>query len=125
MREVGPGRMKSVAYSTIGCKLNQFETEQIREAVEASGYIQLRPSKHAMVHERHGYLGFIYVSAALRGRGIAGELMQRLMGWGEDQGVTDFYLDVYAANEPAIQAYRKLGFEPNTLEMRLNRSRED
>ncbi len=30
--------MKSAAYSTIGCKLNQFETEQIREAVEAAGY---------------------------------------------------------------------------------------
>jgi threonylcarbamoyladenosine tRNA methylthiotransferase MtaB len=30
--------MKCVAYSTIGCKLNQFETEQIRQAVEASGY---------------------------------------------------------------------------------------
>ena len=31
--------MKSVAFSTVGCKLNQFETEQIREAVEASGYV--------------------------------------------------------------------------------------
>ena len=30
--------MKSVAFSTIGCKLNQFETEQIRETVEACGY---------------------------------------------------------------------------------------
>ncbi len=30
--------MKSIAYSTIGCKLNQFETEQIREAVEARGH---------------------------------------------------------------------------------------
>jgi len=30
--------MKSVAYSTVGCKLNQFETEQIREAMEAAGY---------------------------------------------------------------------------------------
>ncbi len=31
--------MKSVAYSTVGCKLNQFETEQMREALEASGYV--------------------------------------------------------------------------------------
>jgi threonylcarbamoyladenosine tRNA methylthiotransferase MtaB len=30
--------MKSVAYSTIGCKLNQFETEQIRETLEARGH---------------------------------------------------------------------------------------
>ncbi|HVP56636.1 MAG TPA: tRNA (N(6)-L-threonylcarbamoyladenosine(37)-C(2))-methylthiotransferase MtaB [bacterium] len=30
--------MKRVAFYTIGCKLNQFETEQMREAAEAGGY---------------------------------------------------------------------------------------
>jgi threonylcarbamoyladenosine tRNA methylthiotransferase MtaB len=30
--------MKSVGYATVGCKLNQFETEQIRESLEASGF---------------------------------------------------------------------------------------
>jgi len=29
---------KSVAFITVGCKLNQFETEQMRELVEAGGY---------------------------------------------------------------------------------------
>jgi threonylcarbamoyladenosine tRNA methylthiotransferase MtaB len=29
---------KSVAFITVGCKLNQFETEQMRELVEAEGY---------------------------------------------------------------------------------------
>jgi threonylcarbamoyladenosine tRNA methylthiotransferase MtaB len=30
--------MRSVGFATIGCKLNQFETEQMRETVEALGY---------------------------------------------------------------------------------------
>ncbi|HEC83456.1 MAG TPA: tRNA (N(6)-L-threonylcarbamoyladenosine(37)-C(2))-methylthiotransferase MtaB [Firmicutes bacterium] len=30
--------MKSVGFITIGCKLNQFETEQMREAIEAEGF---------------------------------------------------------------------------------------
>ena len=30
--------MKSVAFVTVGCKLNQFETEQMRELVEADGF---------------------------------------------------------------------------------------
>lgn len=42
--------MKSVAYSTIGCKLNQFETEQIREAVEASGYPSATPGAAADIY---------------------------------------------------------------------------
>lgn len=50
MWEVGPGDMKSVAYSTIGCKLNQFETEQIREAVESSGYLSARRGAPADIY---------------------------------------------------------------------------
>jgi len=30
--------MKRIAFITVGCKLNQFETEQMREAAEMSGY---------------------------------------------------------------------------------------
>ncbi len=33
-----PLKIKSVAFITVGCKLNQFETEQMRELVEAEGY---------------------------------------------------------------------------------------
>jgi threonylcarbamoyladenosine tRNA methylthiotransferase MtaB len=37
--QAGPGTgAKSVAFITVGCKLNQFETEQMRELIEADGY---------------------------------------------------------------------------------------
>jgi RimJ/RimL family protein N-acetyltransferase len=37
-----------------------------------------------------------------------------------EQGVTDFYLDVYADNPSAIRAYEKLGFKPNLVEMKMS-----
>ncbi len=88
--------------------------------VEASGYASIRTSKHALKHDIHAYLGFIYVSPTLRGQGVAGQVVERLLQWGQTRGARDFYLDVYAANEAAIRAYRKLGFVDNTIEMRLN-----
>ena len=42
--------MRSVALTTVGCKLNQFETEQIREAFEAAGYETVAPERRADVY---------------------------------------------------------------------------
>jgi threonylcarbamoyladenosine tRNA methylthiotransferase MtaB len=50
MREVGSGTVRSVALTTIGCKLNQFETEQMREAFEAAGYETIAPGEKADVY---------------------------------------------------------------------------
>jgi threonylcarbamoyladenosine tRNA methylthiotransferase MtaB len=42
--------MRSVAFVTIGCKLNQFETEQMREAVEETGHSVCLPTERADVY---------------------------------------------------------------------------
>lgn len=42
--------MKSVAFVTVGCKLNQFETEQMREAAEDAGYAAAPPAGRADVY---------------------------------------------------------------------------
>jgi threonylcarbamoyladenosine tRNA methylthiotransferase MtaB len=39
VRKVGSSSMRSVGFITIGCKLNQFETEQMREAAALLGYL--------------------------------------------------------------------------------------
>ena len=87
--------------------------------IVASGYVAIRTSKQHLQHERHGYLGFMYVEPALRGRGIVQTVMQHLIDWCREQGIQDFYLDVYAANTAAIRAYEKVGFAPSVQEMRL------
>ena len=85
----------------------------------ASGYADVRASKESLTHDKHVYLGFMYVSPEHRGQGLNKDLMQHLIEWGQDRQISHFYLDVYAENESAISAYRKSGFLPCTLEMKL------
>ena len=85
-----------------------------------TGYVQIRDSKPAHKHERHGYLGCMYVAPNQRGKGLITTLINKLTEWSKEQGVTDFYLDVYDGNNSAIRAYEKLGFKPCLVEMKLN-----
>jgi GNAT superfamily N-acetyltransferase len=85
-----------------------------------TGYAQLQASKSSLKHTRHSYLGFMYVSPEYRGLGINKQIIDRLIDWSKEQGVTDFYLDVYAENEAAIRAYEKVGFAKSMIEMKIN-----
>lgn len=86
----------------------------------ATGYVQVRQSKPALDHDIHGYLGFMYVAEEYRGLGLNKMILQDLVGWGQQQGVIDFYLDVYSENDSAVRAYEKFGFRGSLLEMKLN-----
>jgi GNAT superfamily N-acetyltransferase len=59
-----------------------------------------------------GLLGFfdIYTDARYRGRGLARRLMAGQVAAASALGITTLYLQVVAANAPAIALYRKLGF---------------
>ena len=90
-------------------------------AIVATGYVQIRQSKPSLEHNVHGYLGFMYVAPAYRGMGFNKQIIDTLMAWAESKQVFDFYLDVYADNRAAINAYEKVGFQPSMLEMKLQR----
>ncbi len=85
----------------------------------ATGYAQIRESKVALNHDKHSYLGFMFVSPEHRGKAINQKVMNHLIEWSKRRGITDFYLDVYSQNESAINAYQKAGFEPCLVEMKL------
>lgn len=87
--------------------------------ISATGYAQIRRSKRALKHSVHSYMGFMYVAAKLRGKGINRALVEQLIAWSKEKGTQAFYLDVYANNAPAIRAYEKLGFKASTLEMKI------
>ena len=91
--------------------------------IVGSGYARLRTSETAFKHERHAYLGFMYVEPDARGQGVNKMLVESLIEWSKEKGVYDFYLDVYTKNPSAIRAYEKVGFEPVMLEMKLNLSK--
>lgn len=85
-----------------------------------TGYVQIRESKKSLIHKQHGYLGFMYVSPEFRGLGVNKKIMDTLMLWAKEQGIKDFYLDVYQDNDAAIRAYEKVGFKRSLVEMKLH-----
>jgi len=87
--------------------------------VVGSGYAQIRPSKSCHNHERHCYLGFIYLEPEQRGKALGRGIIETLKEWGISQGTQHFHLDVYSENESAIRAYEKAGFKKVSVKMEL------
>lgn len=87
--------------------------------IVGTGYAKIKPSKEAFTHERHSYLGFMYVAPKHRGNRINQKVMNYLVEWSKNKGITELYLEVYCQNESAIKAYKNAGFEPCLLEMKL------
>ena len=92
---------------------------EVAGMVIGSGYAQIRESKQSLAHDFHSYLGFMYVAPEYRGRGINKSIIESLIQWSKNQGVTACYLDVYSENKAAIQAYEKVGFVNSMIEMKL------
>jgi ribosomal protein S18 acetylase RimI-like enzyme len=93
---------------------------ELNGEIIGSGYAQIRESKKSLKHNRHSYLGFMYVSPKCRGLGINGIIIENLISWSKEQGVADLYLDVYDGNDAAIRAYEKVGFSKSLVEMKIN-----
>ena len=86
----------------------------------ASGYARIKPDRHYLKHEHMGYLGFMFVPEEHRGQGLNKLIMDRLIEWCKNRGLSEIRLDVYQTNEPALRAYEKAGFKKHMITMRLN-----
>jgi RimJ/RimL family protein N-acetyltransferase len=84
-----------------------------------SGYVRIVDSKVFLKHKRHGFLGFMYVKPAHRGKGVNQKVIMALQQWALSRGINEFRLEVYDQNPSAIRAYEKLGFTKNLIEMRM------
>ncbi|MGH1519801.1 GNAT family N-acetyltransferase [Chryseobacterium sp. JK1] len=90
------------------------------DEIVASGYALIKKSeKEYNTFKKYAYLGFMYVKPEYRGKGINKIITDELLHWSKTKGVSEVRLDVYAQNESAIKAYKKAGFEPLFLTMRL------
>ncbi len=89
-------------------------------ALIATGHATLKKSVDHLAHERHAYLGLMYVEPGYRGRGLIHRIIDQLLAWARGEGVSDFYLDVDADNEPALRAYERYGFDRSLIEMKLS-----
>lgn len=84
-----------------------------------SGYALEKEAKDYLKHEKYAHLGFMYVKQEHRGKGVNQKILDALINWAKERGLTEVRLEVYSVNQSAIKAYEKAGFTPNLLEMRL------
>ncbi|MDC0434939.1 GNAT family N-acetyltransferase [bacterium] len=82
-------------------------------------YAQIRQSRSCHTHENHCYLGFIYLNAENRGKALGRQLIESLKEWGISKKMRHFHLNVYSANDAAIRAYEKAGFNKVSVMMEL------
>jgi ribosomal protein S18 acetylase RimI-like enzyme len=98
---------------------NVLVVEENNEIV-ASGYARIKKTENNYSNfDRYAYLGFMYVKPEHRGKGINKLILDELISWSKDKGISEIRLDVYDQNESAVKAYEKAGFEPLLLTMRL------
>ena len=83
------------------------------------GYAQIRQSRSCHTHEKHCYLGFIYLDSEFRGKALGRQLIKSLKEWGMSKKMRHFHLNVYSANDAAIRAYEKAGFNKVSVMMEL------
>jgi ribosomal protein S18 acetylase RimI-like enzyme len=66
---------------------------------------------------RHPNIFLVYVEPTYRRQGIGCALMEHAQSWAKVQGYTHIGLQVFTANQPAIDLYQKLGYQPRAISM--------
>lgn len=92
---------------------------EINGEVVGSGYAKILTAKPYLKHTQFAYLGFMYVKPEFRGNGINKVILNALLNWAKEKGISEIRLEVYEENIAAKKAYAKAGFTPNLLEMRM------
>jgi GNAT superfamily N-acetyltransferase len=114
-----PVRYYDIAKLIVGTKSRVLVAQDGAQLI-GTGHASLRKSDDQFNHDRHAYLGLMFVAPTHRGQGVIQQIMDGLLAWARGEGVKDFYLDVYADNMSALKAYERYGFTGNLLEMRLS-----
>ena len=83
------------------------------------GFAQIKENEPYYIKPHYGYLTLIYVDESQRGKKIGGAILEQLVGWLHARGIDEITLIAYATNKGALKAYKKYGFEPYIVEMKL------
>ncbi|MEQ9405570.1 MAG: GNAT family N-acetyltransferase [Cyclobacteriaceae bacterium] len=116
-------RTEKINYYDLKALVESEDTEVLVAVVDneiaGSGYVQIRKAKPYLKHEHYGYIGFMFVKAEFRGKGIAQLISNSLTSWAKSNGLHEIRLDVYNDNHSAVRAYEKAGFKKHMIEMRM------
>ncbi|MFV8373904.1 GNAT family N-acetyltransferase [Flavobacterium sp. LB1P62] len=113
-------------------KIHYYDIEKMISAVDVkllvaeidsqligSGYARIETAKPYLNHETYAYLGFMYTDENHRGKGVNSIIIEALKGWCRSKDISELRLDVYNDNNPAIKAYKKVGFKKHLINMRM------
>lgn len=81
------------------------------------GYIELTEERDYFTNVRIAYISAIAVTSAGEGKGIGKMLMSKAEKWCLDKGCKHLVLDVFKANDNAINFYKYLGYEEEIVKM--------
>ena len=88
------------------------------DEVISSGYASIKTPEPYLDFDRYAYMGFMYVRAEYRGKGVIRRLIVKLEEWALSQNINEVRLEVYDDNAAALRAYEKAGFKRHMVEMR-------
>jgi GNAT superfamily N-acetyltransferase len=66
---------------------------------------------------RHPNIFLVYVDPLYRRQGIGRALLEHLDIWAKAQGYTQIGLQVFTTNQPALELYQNLGYQPRSISM--------
>jgi GNAT superfamily N-acetyltransferase len=79
----------------------------------------LEPLEDIFLHKKRLHISAVYTVPNARHHGVARQLLQHLLKWGQQMNVREIDLNVLVAN-PARQLYEQFGFKPWEVSMIRN-----
>ncbi len=67
--------------------------------------------------KKKGYISNLYILEEYRKKGIAKKLIKKAEEWLKDAGTQHISLEIHVDNKPALDLYKKLGYEDYTLKL--------
>lgn len=83
------------------------------------GFAEIKDNERHYIKPQYGYLTLIYVNESQRGKKIGRAIIEQLINWLHTHQIDEITLIAYATNTDALRAYKKYGFEPYIVEMKL------
>lgn len=92
------------------------EHRHVISAVDGDGQVVGHAELNVIPEHELGQIGRFAVAPHMRGRGVAGRLMDWLMGFAFDElHLHRLELVVFSFNEPALRCYKRVGFREEGL----------
>ncbi|MBF2000781.1 MAG: GNAT family N-acetyltransferase [Synechococcales cyanobacterium M58_A2018_015] len=88
-----------------------------RQRPSPVGCLWLGNSIDQMTGKCHAHVFLLYVHPDHRRRGIGSALMQQAEAWAKARGDSQIGLHVFCRNQPAVNLYQKLGYQPQSVWM--------